>query len=97
MAVVRVCIIYLLINNVVTRRAGCPACFRCFPSHYLGTAYARAGYVTGSLADEPLTPISTATNTATPAAPAPRPLATGAHELEWADRKIGRPAVPATG
>ena len=50
------------------------------------TAYARAGYVAGSLVDEPLTPISTAT-------PAPRPLATGTHELEWADKKLGRPAA----
>jgi len=43
----------------------------------------------GSIADEPLTPTSAATATAT----APRPLATGAHELKWTDKKLGRPAA----
>ena len=53
-----------------------------------------APHISSSIANEPLSPISTATSHDMAADPATAPtLATGAHELEWTDKNLGRPAA----
>lgn len=59
-----------------------------------GACPSPAAHVISSIANEPLSPISTATSNVAGDPPAPAPtLATGAHELEWTDKNLGRPAA----
>lgn len=51
-------------------------------------------HISSSIANEAPSPISTATSHDMAAGPAPAPpLATGAYELEWTDKNLGRPAA----